>query len=111
MSGDAPVDPAEIPVFTGHLPTLDEKVKLISSGGAAVATKTSDVHLSDPFRAADDLPGPRPDTTPGGHAPDNMPRNSSDTHTPGTSGGRPETLSAGGHANTPSTGGGSHLPR
>ncbi|MFD4242593.1 hypothetical protein ACFWP3_13480 [Streptomyces sp. NPDC058525] len=46
MSGNAPVDPAEIPVFTGNLATLDEKVKLISSGGAAVATKTSDVHTS-----------------------------------------------------------------
>ncbi|WP_244291237.1 hypothetical protein [Streptomyces subrutilus] len=46
MSGDAPVDPAEVPVFTGDLATLDAKVKLISSGGAAVATKTSDVHTS-----------------------------------------------------------------
>ncbi|MEU9256280.1 hypothetical protein AB0D66_31225 [Streptomyces sp. NPDC048270] len=46
MSGDAPVDPAEVPVFTGNLATLDEKVKLISSGGAVVATKTSDVHTS-----------------------------------------------------------------
>ncbi|WP_030763948.1 hypothetical protein [Streptomyces sp. NRRL F-2664] len=46
MSGDAPVDPAEVPVFTGDLPTLDAKVKLISSGGAAVSTKASDVHTS-----------------------------------------------------------------
>ncbi|UUU41320.1 hypothetical protein [Streptomyces sp. NBC_00162] len=46
MSGNAPVDPAEVPVFTGHLPTLDEKVKAISSGGAAVSTKASDVHTS-----------------------------------------------------------------
>ncbi|MFD6231087.1 hypothetical protein ACFWFZ_30125 [Streptomyces sp. NPDC060232] len=46
MSGNAPVDPAEVPVFTGHLPTLDEKVKLISSGGATVSTKASDVHTS-----------------------------------------------------------------
>ncbi|MGP3686956.1 hypothetical protein ACTVZO_19985 [Streptomyces sp. IBSNAI002] len=46
MSGDAPVDPAEVPVFTGNLATLEEKVKAISSGGAAVATKTSDVHTS-----------------------------------------------------------------
>ncbi|MFD3762694.1 hypothetical protein ACFWS9_37840, partial [Streptomyces sp. NPDC058622] len=44
MSGNAPVDPAEVPVFTGNLALLDEKVKAISSGGAAVATKTSDVH-------------------------------------------------------------------
>ncbi|MEU9235088.1 hypothetical protein [Streptomyces subrutilus] len=35
-----------MPVFTGDLAVLDEKVKLISSGGAAVATKTSDVHTS-----------------------------------------------------------------
>ncbi|MFE7181777.1 hypothetical protein [Streptomyces erythrochromogenes] len=46
MSGNAPVDPGEVPVFTGHLPTLDEKVKLISSGGATVSTKASDVHTS-----------------------------------------------------------------
>ncbi|MCY0954402.1 hypothetical protein [Streptomyces sp. H27-S2] len=46
MSGNAPVDPAEIPVFTGDLATLDEKVKLISSGGATVSTKASDVHTS-----------------------------------------------------------------
>ncbi|UUU40257.1 hypothetical protein [Streptomyces sp. NBC_00162] len=46
MSGDAPVDPAEIPVFTGDLAVLDEKVKAISSGGAAVSTKASDVHTS-----------------------------------------------------------------
>ncbi|THA72132.1 hypothetical protein E6U81_39490, partial [Streptomyces sp. A0592] len=46
MSGNAPVDPAEIPVFTGNLATLDEKVKLISSGGATVSTKASDVHTS-----------------------------------------------------------------
>ncbi|MFE5718245.1 hypothetical protein [Streptomyces erythrochromogenes] len=46
MSGNAPVDPGEVPVFTGHLPTLDEKVKLISSGGATVSSKASDVHTS-----------------------------------------------------------------
>ncbi|MFE9467168.1 hypothetical protein ACFYNW_26540 [Streptomyces virginiae] len=46
MSGDAPVDPAEVPVFTGDLAVLDEKVKTISSGGATVSTKASDVHTS-----------------------------------------------------------------
>ncbi|MFB7169771.1 hypothetical protein ACFCYM_02915 [Streptomyces sp. NPDC056254] len=46
MSGNAPVDPAEVPVFTGNLAVLDEKVKAISSGGAAVSTKASDVHSS-----------------------------------------------------------------
>ncbi|WP_053682820.1 hypothetical protein [Streptomyces sp. XY593] len=46
MSGNAPVDPAEVPVFTGDLAVLDAKVKLISSGGAAVSTKASDVHTS-----------------------------------------------------------------
>ncbi|MFF8259184.1 hypothetical protein [Streptomyces virginiae] len=46
MSGDAPVDPAEVPVFTGDLAVLDEKVKAISSGGATVSTKASDVHTS-----------------------------------------------------------------
>ncbi|WP_328926887.1 hypothetical protein OG429_21325 [Streptomyces sp. NBC_00190] len=46
MSGNAPVDPAEIPVFTGDLAVLDAKVKEISSGGATVSTKASDVHTS-----------------------------------------------------------------
>ncbi|EFL25770.1 conserved hypothetical protein, partial [Streptomyces himastatinicus ATCC 53653] len=46
VSGDAPVDPAEVPVFTGDLGVLDEKVKAISSGGATVSTKTTDVHTS-----------------------------------------------------------------
>ncbi|MER6250008.1 hypothetical protein ABT224_01230 [Streptomyces sp. NPDC001584] len=46
MSGGAPVDPAEVPVFTGDLGVLDEKVKAISSGGAAVSTAASDVHTS-----------------------------------------------------------------
>ncbi|MEC4569609.1 hypothetical protein [Streptomyces virginiae] len=46
MSGNAPVDPAEVPVFTGDLAVLDAKVKLISSGGATVSTKASDVHTS-----------------------------------------------------------------
>ncbi|MFJ9932285.1 hypothetical protein ACIRSJ_04095 [Streptomyces virginiae] len=46
MSGNAPVDPAEIPVFTGDLAVLDAQVKLISSGGATVSTKASDVHTS-----------------------------------------------------------------
>ncbi|MGW6617758.1 hypothetical protein ACWGA0_30430 [Streptomyces erythrochromogenes] len=46
MSGNAPVDPAEVPVFTGDLAVLDEQVKLISSGGATVSTKASDVHTS-----------------------------------------------------------------
>ncbi|MGW2270884.1 hypothetical protein [Streptomyces yangpuensis] len=46
MSGNAPVDPAEIPVFTGDLAVLDQQVKLISSGGATVSTKASDVHTS-----------------------------------------------------------------
>ncbi|MFE2928172.1 hypothetical protein [Streptomyces goshikiensis] len=35
-----------MPVFTGDLGVLDEKVKAISSGGAAVSTKASDVHTS-----------------------------------------------------------------
>ncbi|MFD6974099.1 hypothetical protein ACFWBA_38340, partial [Streptomyces sp. NPDC059949] len=46
MSGNAPVDPAEVPVFTGDLAVLDAQVKAISSGGAAVSTKASDVHTS-----------------------------------------------------------------
>ncbi|MCX4629013.1 EndoU domain-containing protein [Streptomyces sp. NBC_01443] len=46
MSGKSPVDPAEVPVFTGDLAELDKQVKAISSGGATVSTKASDVHTS-----------------------------------------------------------------
>lgn len=46
MSGDAPVDPAEIPVFTGNLALLDEKVTAISGGGPKIATAAGDVHTS-----------------------------------------------------------------
>lgn len=46
MSGNAPVDPAEVPVFTGNLVLLDEKVKAISSGGVKISTAASDVHTS-----------------------------------------------------------------
>ncbi|MEU2395832.1 hypothetical protein [Streptomyces sp. NPDC007369] len=46
MSDHSPVDPAEVPVFTGDLAVLGKKAKAISSGGAAVQTKASDVHTS-----------------------------------------------------------------
>ncbi|MFI0780608.1 hypothetical protein [Streptomyces sp. NPDC021212] len=46
MSGDAPVDPAEVPVFTGDLGVLDEKVKALSTGGVTVSSKATDVHTS-----------------------------------------------------------------
>ncbi|NXY95485.1 hypothetical protein HYE82_14020 [Streptomyces sp. BR123] len=46
MSGNAPVDPAEVPVFTGDLVELDRQIKAISSGGTAVSTKAGDVHSS-----------------------------------------------------------------
>ncbi|MFB7466917.1 hypothetical protein ACFCZ1_26050 [Streptomyces sp. NPDC056224] len=46
MSGNAPVDPAEVPVFTGDFALLDGKVKAISSGGAAISTAAGDVHSS-----------------------------------------------------------------
>ncbi|WP_438313499.1 hypothetical protein ACSHWO_19945 [Streptomyces sp. HUAS TT3] len=46
MSDNAPVDPAEVPVFTGDLVELDAQIKAISSGGAAVSTKAGDVHSS-----------------------------------------------------------------
>ncbi|MFF2580355.1 hypothetical protein [Streptomyces goshikiensis] len=46
MSGNAPVDPSEVPVFTGNLALLDTKVKAISSGGAKISTAASDVHSS-----------------------------------------------------------------
>lgn len=46
MSGNAPVDPAEVPVFTGDLEVLDTKVKALSTGGAKIATAAGDVHTS-----------------------------------------------------------------
>ncbi|MFD9337779.1 hypothetical protein ACFWBF_25775 [Streptomyces sp. NPDC060028] len=46
MSGNAPVDPAEVPVFTGDLPLLDTKIKAISTGGTSAATAASDVHTT-----------------------------------------------------------------
>ncbi|MGY5126089.1 hypothetical protein [Streptomyces nigrescens] len=45
MSG-APVDPAEVPVFTGDLDLLETKVKALSHGGSRVETIGSDVHKS-----------------------------------------------------------------
>ncbi|MFD7630677.1 hypothetical protein ACFV7Q_32430, partial [Streptomyces sp. NPDC059851] len=79
---------------------------------AAVGGRGDDVirlgsDISDPVRTVGDhTPGPRPDTTPGGHAPDNMPRNSTDNPTTNPGGPRPEPLATGGgRADTPSTGG------
>jgi hypothetical protein len=46
VSGIAPVDPAEVPVFTGDLAELDKQVKVISSCGASVQAKASGVHTS-----------------------------------------------------------------
>ncbi|MEU5811395.1 hypothetical protein [Streptomyces sp. NPDC047718] len=46
MSDHSPVDPAEVPVFTGDLAALGKKAKAISSGGTTVQTKASDVHTS-----------------------------------------------------------------
>ncbi|GAB7031276.1 hypothetical protein AB0G35_36165 [Streptomyces sp. NPDC021749] len=43
---NAPVDPAEVPVFTGDLDLLESKVKALSHGGSKVATAGSDVHKS-----------------------------------------------------------------
>ncbi|MGA4880088.1 hypothetical protein [Streptomyces lydicamycinicus] len=41
---NAPVDPAEVPVFTGDLDLLETKVKALSHGGSRVETIGSDVH-------------------------------------------------------------------
>ncbi|MER6843804.1 hypothetical protein [Streptomyces platensis] len=43
---NAPVDPAEVPVFTGDLDLLESKVKALSHGGSQVKTIGSDVHKS-----------------------------------------------------------------
>ncbi|MBM4793011.1 hypothetical protein HXP44_13350 [Streptomyces sioyaensis] len=43
---NVPVDPAEVPVFTGDLDVLETKVKALSRGGSKVETAGSDVHKS-----------------------------------------------------------------
>ncbi|MGD3112459.1 hypothetical protein [Streptomyces sp. YGL11-2] len=43
---DAPVDPSEVPVFTGDLNLLETKVKELSHSGPKVETAGSDVHKS-----------------------------------------------------------------
>lgn len=45
MSG-GPVDPADVPVFTGDLDVLEAKTKALSRGGGKVHTAGSDVHKS-----------------------------------------------------------------
>ncbi|MFF3546867.1 hypothetical protein ACFYXD_34135 [Streptomyces platensis] len=45
MSG-GPVDPADVPVFTGDLDVLESKVKALSRGGSKVERAGSDVHKS-----------------------------------------------------------------
>ncbi|WP_197360974.1 hypothetical protein [Streptomyces clavuligerus] len=46
MSGNAPVDPAEIPVFTGDLAALDGQVKALAGHGTKVVDAADDVHTS-----------------------------------------------------------------
>ncbi|MGW0698278.1 hypothetical protein ACWD0A_02855 [Streptomyces sp. NPDC002867] len=43
---NAPVDPAEIPVFTGSLEELDKAVKDLSGDGAEIVTAAGDVHTT-----------------------------------------------------------------
>ncbi|MFJ2818752.1 hypothetical protein [Streptomyces sp. NPDC087294] len=43
---NAPVNPAEVPVFTGQLSVLDEKVKSLSGDGGALADAGSSVHTT-----------------------------------------------------------------
>ncbi|WP_406474377.1 hypothetical protein [Streptomyces platensis] len=45
MSG-GPVDPADVPVFTGDLDVLETKIKVLSRGGSTIETAGSDVHKS-----------------------------------------------------------------
>ncbi|MEU9120034.1 hypothetical protein AB0C96_09255 [Streptomyces sp. NPDC048506] len=45
MSG-GPVDPADVPVFTGDLHVLEAKTKALSRGGSKVQTAGADVHKS-----------------------------------------------------------------
>ncbi|RST05322.1 hypothetical protein EF905_33090, partial [Streptomyces sp. WAC05374] len=46
MSSDAPVDPAEVPVFTGDEAELAAKVKALSGAGTGISTAAGDVHTS-----------------------------------------------------------------
>ncbi|MEU6483390.1 hypothetical protein [Streptomyces sp. NPDC046887] len=46
MSENQPVNPAEVPVFTGNLEVLDSKVKALSGTGGKIATAAGDVHTS-----------------------------------------------------------------
>ncbi|GHB84244.1 hypothetical protein GCM10010347_63930 [Streptomyces cirratus] len=46
MSNNDPVNPAEVPVFTGELAVLDEKVKALSGDGGALANAGSSVHTT-----------------------------------------------------------------
>ncbi|MEV3990249.1 hypothetical protein AB0J57_15210 [Streptomyces sp. NPDC049837] len=46
MSNDAPVDPAEVPVFTGNEVELAAKVKALSGAGVKISTAGGDVHTS-----------------------------------------------------------------
>ncbi|MGW1838159.1 hypothetical protein [Streptomyces sp. NPDC002067] len=43
---NAPVDPAEVPVFTGDLDLLESKVKALSHSGPKIQTTGSDIHKS-----------------------------------------------------------------
>ncbi|MER7107811.1 hypothetical protein [Streptomyces sp. NPDC000229] len=46
MSNDAPVDPAEVPVFTGNEAVLEQKVTALSGAGVKISTAAGDVHTS-----------------------------------------------------------------
>lgn len=46
LSSDAPVDPAEVPVFTGDEAVLEQKVKALSGAGVKISTAAGDVHTS-----------------------------------------------------------------
>ncbi|MFF3735374.1 hypothetical protein ACFYXM_35185 [Streptomyces sp. NPDC002476] len=46
MSGDEPVIPGEVPVFTGNEADLDAKVKALSGHGPKISTAGSDIHTT-----------------------------------------------------------------
>ncbi|MFF4096596.1 hypothetical protein ACFYYY_22830 [Streptomyces sp. NPDC001834] len=46
MSGDEPVIPGEVPVFTGNEAELDAKVKALSGHGPKISTAGSDIHTT-----------------------------------------------------------------
>ncbi|MFF8787790.1 hypothetical protein [Streptomyces sp. NPDC015125] len=100
-------------------PTHQEQRVPAGVGGRGYDSTRVGSEVTDPARAADDLPAGRPDTTPGGteghvpggHAGNHTPTNNLDNEAGGASrSGDTTPTTGGGHTGTPSTGGGDTTP-